>query len=434
MKKRFFVGLLSAMLLISVLLPGTMAWADGKSDAAENAKSAVVRMLTEYADGSYSIASAFGVGKKGSAPEYFITNAHNCMEEDGSRALGIYILLDSEAVSISLQDGDPVADVDDSRIVACEVVNGDSITLNPDVAVLKAAEPVADRTCAALRKSITLENGQTVFALGYSEDPDILGLSRDGGSLSIPAGIDDVSVQKGKVSAGLQEEASGPFQDTDAIQHSASVTRGNSGGPTVDEDGAVVGINTWPVTDKNSGTDSDSSYSISIAYAVEILQENDIEFEFAKEGLKMNTRNIILLAAIAVIIIAAVILIIHFLKLGNAWQKEQAEKEAQELRLQGVSGYFAGRRFPLETQVAIGRDPGNNIVYPTDTNGVSANHCVVTKTSNQIYVKDISGFGTFLNGDTKLPYNQVVSVKVGDRISLGSEAETFMITRKGGRL
>ena len=66
---------------------------------------------------------------------------------------------------------------------------------------------------------------------------------------------------------------------------------------------------------------------------------------------------------------------------------------------------------------------------------MSGNHCVVINNNGQVYVKDTgSSNGTYVNGTTKLPANQLVSIKVGDRISLGSEAETFMITRKGGKV
>ena len=428
MKKKFFAGLLSMLLLVCVLLPGTTVWADSQNAAVNDAKSAVVRLLTEYRDGSYSITSAFGVGKAGSAPEYFITSAHNCLEADGSPAEGIYILLDSQALSIAVDsNGVPIADVDDSRVVVCEVVNKDGISLRPDVAVLKSAEPVADRSCLALRKDVSrLEEGQKVFTLGYAEDPDLLGLAQEGGSTNILAGIDDVNVFSGIIS--LKAES------TDVIAHSATVARGSSGGPTVDENGAVVGINTSDESNA-AGNDADLYYSVPISYAADILKENDIEFETAKETFRMTTKRIILLAAIVLIIAVAAILILRFKKLGREYLEDQAKKEAQELRLQGMSGIFAGRRFPIETQVTIGRSPSNNIVYPTETEGVSGNHCVIIRSSNQIYVKDTgSTYGTYLNGDSRLPANQLVTVQVGDKISLGSPAETFIITRKGGKL
>ncbi len=428
MKKKFFAGLLSMLLLVCVLLPGTTVWADSQNAAVNDAKSAVVRLLTEYRDGSYSITSAFGVGKAGSAPEYFITSAHNCLEADGSPAEGIYILLDSQALSIAIDsNGFPIADVDDSRVVVCEVVNKDGISLRPDVAVLKSAEPVADRSCLALQKDVSrLEEGQKVFTLGYAEDPDLLGLAQEGGSTNILAGIDDVNVFSGIVS--LKAES------TDVIAHSATVGRGSSGGPTVDENGAAVGINTSDESNA-AGNDADLYYSVPISHAADILKENDIEFETAKESFRMTTKRIVLLAAIALIIAVAAILILRFKKLGREYLEDLAKKEAQELRLQGMSGMFAGRRFPIETQVTIGRAPSNNIVYPTETEGVSGNHCVVIKSGNQIYVKDTgSTYGTYLNGDSRLPANQLVSVQVGDKISLGSPAETFIITRKGGKL
>ena len=437
MKKRFFGALLSALLLFSILLPGAAAWADGENSAVTGAKSSVVRILTEYNDGSYTTGSAFGVGKAGNAPEYFITNAHNCLEADGNPVREIYILLNSEAVSISLDsDGVPIADIDMSRVVTCEVVNGESISLDPDVAVLRAANPVSDRSCIKLREtSKGLAEKQSVYALGYSGDPESLGLSQSSGNQSILAGIDDVKTNGGKVSSIKEGDSGEHAGKTDLVAHSAVIDNGNTGGPLVDETGAAVGVNTNAVNGE-TGVNANEYCSVFIDYAVAILKEHEIEFDTVRSaGVQLNTKSIVLLSAIILIIVAATLLILYFKKLGRDYLEEQAKKEARQLRLQGMSGVFAGHRFPIDTQVTIGRAPSNNIVYPTGTEGVSANHCVVINSSNQIYVKDTgSTYGTYLNGDSRLPPNQLVTVQVGDKISLGSAAETFIITRKGGKL
>lgn len=438
MKKKCVSVLMAALLLVFALMPGTTVWADQENSAVTEAKNAVVRILTEYEDGSYTTGSAFGIGKKGEAPEYFVTTAHNCLEEDGSPAREIYILLDSSAVRTTPgSDGVPMADMDMSRVVRCEVVNRDSITLYPDVAILKAEQPVADRGRLVLRRSSeALEDGQSVFALGFPWEAENAAESAGGKSQNILAGINDVEVREGTVSVISKEEIGDVFLGTDVIAHTSVVSRGNTGGPLVDETGAAVGINSYIGKNENTEGGTGRGFSTCIDYAAEILEENGIAFDTAREGaFELNTKNIILLVMIVLIIAAAAILILRFRRLGREYLAEQAEKEAQELRLQGLSGLFAGRRFPLETQLTIGRAPGNNIVYPTDTEGVSGQHCVVIKSSGQIYVKDTgSTYGTFLNMTERLPANQLVSVHVGDKISLASPEETFIITRKGGML
>lgn len=103
------------------------------------------------------------------------------------------------------------------------------------------------------------------------------------------------------------------------------------------------------------------------------------------------------------------------------------------LRLQCLSGNFAGRRFPIEKQVRIGRDPArNDLVYPANAPGVSGVHCVVKVEGGQLWLTDLgSSHGTYLNG-RKLTANQASPLNPGDRFYLGSENEMFQITVKGG--
>lgn len=70
------------------------------------------------------------------------------------------------------------------------------------------------------------------------------------------------------------------------------------------------------------------------------------------------------------------------------------------LRIQGVSGYFANRRFALEGCVRIGRDAGTNqLIYPAGTSGISKNHCEVMVKNGRVYIRDLgSTYGTFVNG------------------------------------
>lgn len=103
------------------------------------------------------------------------------------------------------------------------------------------------------------------------------------------------------------------------------------------------------------------------------------------------------------------------------------------LRVQGVTGSFAGRRVALPRQLRIGRDPQrNDLVYPAGTQGISGVHCVLLVENGTVYVKDLgSTYGTFVGG-RRLAANETVPLRVGDRFSLGSDRETFQIAQKGG--
>lgn len=103
------------------------------------------------------------------------------------------------------------------------------------------------------------------------------------------------------------------------------------------------------------------------------------------------------------------------------------------LRIQGVTGSFAGRRIAIPRQLRIGRDPQrNDLVYPAGTQGISGVHCVLLVENGTVYVKDLgSTYGTFVGG-RRLAANETVPLRIGDRFSLGSDRETFQIAQKGG--
>lgn len=423
MKRRNFARILVLLLVFSMLFCGSTAWAEGGSPS--DAKSAVVRVYAEFdlGEGRISVetGTAFGVGKD-DAPEYFVTNAHVCMDDYGNMADRICILLDNDALKIGSDEaGNTIVDLDEEHVIDCEVVN-DELKQYPDVAVLKSAEPVADRTCLPLVKSSAdVEDGSTVYALGYPGDMDVLTMTDDHYTVVADAG--EVTLTSGIVSKKTNSDLVG---NTDVVVHSATISSGNSGGPLIDEDGAVVGINTY-------GINADSQYlSIYIDYAIDILEENDIAYESADHSDLIKT--IILIAIILIVAAVAIVLVLKFRKSAADWT-ENSIRDANALRVQGVSGYFNGRRFPLEGQVSFGRDPSNSIVFPTGTAGVSANHCVVINNNGQLYIKDLgSSYGTAINGSVRLSPNQLTSLQVGDRFSLGSENEAFIITRKGGKV
>ena len=430
MKKASLWRLLACMLLVMLLLPGTLCFADKEPTVAPSeAKNAVVRVFSEFADGSCATGSAFGVGQLGSEPQYFVTNAHVVLDDEGNLADNVYILLDSKAVKLYYDEMDYLQDIDVnySKTVSCSVLNEDSIALYPDVAVLKANKAISGRICLPLRPtSEDAEAAETVYALGYPGDTDFLTLSKQN-SLNIVAGVEDVNVTSGIVSMKTNSEYLG---GTDVILHSATISHGNSGGPLIDENGAVLGVNTYAIPGNET-----QYVSIYVDYVIDMLDAAKVDYVKAEPVKESPVKTGVLLALMALIVLAAVVLVLHFRKKGAEFLEEKAREEAKELRVQGLSGYFAGRRFPLETQLSIGRAPDNSIVFPTDTKGVSAHHCVLLKVNDNLYIKDLgSTNGTVVNGSRRLPENELISIQVGDRFALGSEKETFILTYKGGKV
>lgn len=100
-----------------------------------------------------------------------------------------------------------------------------------DFAVLELESPIGGRVPLALADSDAVADLDAVYALGFPSDSlqvqDIV--FHDSG---------DVAATRGVISKSLSVDGVGYFQ------HDATVSAGSSGGPLVNEEGAVVGINT----------------------------------------------------------------------------------------------------------------------------------------------------------------------------------------------
>lgn len=145
------------------------------------------------------------------------------------------------------------------------VVSGD-VTINAtikkeskdiDFAILNLTEAIYERTSAAIGNTDKVEATQLVFALGFPAS--VANLQNKNTYTS-----DDVTITDGKVSKLNSSDG------VDYIQHGATLTPGNSGGPLVDENGNVIGI--------NKGNNGDYYYAIDIKQVTEILDALGIEY------------------------------------------------------------------------------------------------------------------------------------------------------------
>lgn len=121
------------------------------------------------------------------------------------------------------------------RSVAGEII---WISARTDLALVRASEPLPGVPFSfapdeAPEAPVTLEQ---IFALGFPGDGDIFapGLGRF-----------EVSVTQGGVSRVVPMDF-GPHRHA-AIQHTADISPGNSGGPLLNRCGQVVGVNTWGI-------------------------------------------------------------------------------------------------------------------------------------------------------------------------------------------
>lgn len=471
--KRMKRAALCVLLAVMLLTGSFAAYGEDGAENVRDARAAVVRILVQGPDRT-SLGTGFGVGTQGENADTFITNWH-VVTGDGSfdyKDARVYILLDDNTVShteyVQSKDGDwkPARGwITAGAMAECEVLYAENEY--PDIAVIRPKEEVKGIIALPLRIADQNDIGRKVYTIGYPGSADAATQTQSGETVideKIPGSIEAVSIDGGEISRILPLERMG---NTNCIVHHAHSNHGNSGGPLVMEDGSAVGINTYGYGEETM----EYSVSIDIRYAMDVLDQLGIEYtevtgnEPEPDSSSVPVIPVVTVLAAALILVVVLAVVRKKKTVSEAGKPRQAEDQTAaaaiptepvspvpkpdipsgdsgdqgdsdslaELRLQGIKGVFAGRRFALKEQLVIGRD-GNrcSLVYPADTKGISGAHCALWYREGRLTVTDLgSTYGTAVNGK-KLSPNTPCPVSVGDRIFLGSDNEGFQITRKGG--
>ncbi len=450
MKKRLFAFPLTVCILLCCILTALPAHAAGTGgeSAVSSARNGVVRILAALPDGSANLGSGFAVGQAGEPSAVFVTNKHVV-----ENSTAVYLLLDDRWSET--EDGSAL---NMEYVVRCDVVYEPETY--PDYAILLADRIVTERVALPLMPAALAEPGETIYAIGFPAVSDQV-------TVNYTANVDTVTVTAGTISrlAHMAET------DTDVIQIDANINHGNSGGPLITKEGYVIGLNTYGYGD-NINLAVQSDYVISrLNDLVDIGTLYEFEYTLItdrSEGSGMMTTVLICVGLLAAAAVVAVLILRRNRKPATAagyqkdssgggsnnssWKKDdhsstfpktgqvdeigetQPAEPQEELRIVGVNGHFAGRRFALTGTLRLGRLPDkNDLVFPADTTGVSGVHCVVRLTSGGATLTDLgSSFGTFLNGQNKIPPQQPTALKLGDTFALGSQRQTFRLERKNG--
>ena len=427
------------ILALSLSLVITSASAD--TTAVVDARNGVVRLVFVYNDGTNDYiqrGSGFFVGTEGSAVEYIITNAHVVTAtDDNGNVIGyankVHVVFD---------------DVDSDSTVSAKVLKIFDNGL--DLAILRLEAPTTLRKPLPLRSADSVDIMSSVYALGF---PGIA----DDSSGYLPSTTDDVTITEGKVTKE-QFQAQG----SNYLQVDAAISSGNSGGPLVDETGAVIGINSM-VSDPSYGTGL--GYALYIDYAIDYFNTMGYPYTLASDavptGEPVNSGSpdvtgapvpspepmpapvgwyVYLAIGVAVAAAAAVVyLLIDKKKKQSApadpgytvpvGKPAEANRGGRQITSIGQTNVLGGKTYSVSGKIVIGRDPAAcQVVFPAKTPGISGKHCAVQELAQGVVVPDLgSSYGTFLENGTKMEPNKPYTILTGEAFFLASKDNGFRV-------
>ena len=445
MHRKWFPRLFALLLLACLVCCGC----EKKSFTYVDAKQGVARVYCTMKgmDGSYIVDSSGSIGSRGSGffvgapdkdPEYLITN-HHVVENYIEEGQGEWVTRPTtDGGSVTLKAYVDIYFDEDTSLPATVVAYSETA----DVAILRLSTPTDQRIALSLLPPTEDMIGSQVYGIGFPGLSD--NLAMDAVSQN---GLQDMTVTSGTISRLLTSSGSGVRR----IQTDMVIQHGNSGGPMVNSDGAVLGINSWSIADAEAL--EQNYYACNIQEAIDLLDQYSIPYTLA--GSSGSFLPYIIAGAVLVCIAGVVAAVL----LTQGKRGKRASQPVQEhtiptpehvqhgettpvvnpqdsgYRLQGTSGALAGKRFLIRKTdpLILGRNSELcNVVFP-NTPGVSGKHCAIWFKHDKLFLQDLgSTHGTFLKSGTKLFANQAIELHLGEGFYLGSPQEAFIITEKRG--
>lgn len=405
------IAALFTVMCISVSCLCIPASASAVSDAADS----VVYIEALYPSGKVGGGTGFAVGKSGEQVEYIVTNSHVVSEKGNFKEIVVYFSAKANKYMIP------------------EVYYIDSVK---DICVLKLPEPTSERKPISFCSSKEVSVGDTVYALGY---PDYGSTAQDYETMD----TSDLMITKGIVSKKTRVNFTSSV-GVDAIMSDVQISYGNSGGPMVNENGAVIGINTYTTAD--ASPIAEGAFAITADDLIKALNAAGATYEMysdapaeesepvsAEPEKKDNTLTIVIIAAAAVVVAAVVVVIVVVggrknKKTDNAPAQSPAPAAASRTAvIISASGTFNGKQFSVGERIVIGRNPDKcSVCYPVNTNGISGVHCEIRRSGSSYEIMDCgSSYGTFLGSGQKLTPNVPVQITNGTYFYLGNRDEMF---------
>lgn len=393
MKLKRIMSLFAVVVLIFSFMTVTVS-----AGTASDAKNSVVAVINQ--DGM-SYGTGFAIGESGKPVEYIVTNNHVVQGDAGNT---------TATIAFDLASNDYV------------MANVYFYDATKDIAVLKLPQPTDKREAMVLCPMENVDPDDAFAALGYPGNQ-----ATDWPKYN----TDDITVTKGGIKKADR------INGLDVYMLDLTITHGNSGGPLVNSQGEVVGINTFGLNDDN--------YAIAIDELLKVIDTDRIPVTLH------GSVNLFLIvgAALLIVIIALVIVLIVRKKNNNGddnyagtnytkpldnganrtMPKQAPSAGKAGARVIAIGGTLNGKRYSVNGTVKVGRDSSKcAIAFPVNTQGVSGIHCEVAFDGAVCYVKDLnSSYGTFTADGKKLTPNVPQILQSGDKFYLASPENTFEV-------
>jgi S1-C subfamily serine protease len=314
-----------------------------------------------------------------------------------------------------------------------------------DLAILRLNAPTDKRKPLALQPLSEDLAGKEVYAVGYPAVADRVKKSLTS------YGKNDVTVTTGIINRIITIQGTG----MKVYQTDAKIRGGNSGGPLVDEYGNVLGINYSSATE---AVDPNLNYAICVDELLPLLTNNNIPYQLASNAIPASNPNPVSdsettpvpapelapdsndltdywwVLLIVIGVVGAFFIIKQRGKAAPAAAPQIVQPAVPAVSNASVhlicnGGHFAGTTFPVNGSLSIGRDPKRcQVVFPSDTKGISSLHCEVSVQPSGVWLTDKSStYGTFLSGGRKLNAGESVQIRSGDSFYLADPKNEFKI-------
>ncbi len=410
-----------------------------------DARSGVVRVIYEEED-AYYMGSAFGVGRAGEETDLFVTCYHVVNPHDDK---------DETYETVFIATGESIED--DTYEV--EVLYADPLT---DIAILQTESRVENRIALPMIESTNIEVTTKVYTLGYP------GIGDEYSDKTYYDGDFSSLVEDQMITAGIITKSSVINEGVDYFLIDADINHGNSGGPTVTEQGYVIGINEAIAADSDGG--NYIGFVTHVDYVMQALDNLHIDYdeisasryesELQEEGAMPAAAQddvekdegpdlyvIVLAVAIGVIFVVFLIVLGYMIHRDKKRESQIAKEREQYMarsrveayqsamavmgapKIIGMQGIFANNSFTVTGYMVMGRSRAKcHLLFPENTPGVSKVHCELRIVNGLLYLTDRgSTYGTFVGSGMRLAPGRPYQLHDGEVFYLAAPQHSFIV-------